>query len=99
MAGFPRPIITKHPRKVKEEIHSNTAYLTRRIGSTTYKIKVHFSDSGTMEEKIRYSSADTKAPAVTETDTVTVGGMNLRCETGATLTPPEKQPVNRRIYF
>ena len=52
MAGFPRPIIAKHPRKVKEEIHSNTAYLTRRIGSTTYKIKVHFGDSGTMEEKI-----------------------------------------------
>ena len=52
MAGFPRPIITKHPRKVKEEIHSNTAYLTRRIGSTTYKIKVHFGDNGTMEDKI-----------------------------------------------
>ncbi|MBR0283058.1 MAG: transposon-encoded TnpW family protein [Oscillibacter sp.] len=33
-------------------MHSNTAYLTRRIGSTTYKIKVHFGDSGTMEEKI-----------------------------------------------
>lgn len=30
------------------------AYLTRRIGSTTYKVKVHFSDTGTetMDDKI-----------------------------------------------
>lgn len=30
------------------------AYLTRRIGSTTYKVKVHFSDTGTetMADKI-----------------------------------------------
>ena len=65
MAGFPRPIITKHPQKVKEEIHSNTAYLTRRIGSTTYKIKVHFGGNGTMEDKIlhmiREESLDKRA--------------------------------------
>ena len=48
------PITYKRPRMEKGEIHSNNAYLTRRIGSTTYKIKVHFSDSGadTMEDKI-----------------------------------------------
>ena len=30
------------------------AYLTRRIGSTTYKVRVHFSDTGTetMNDKI-----------------------------------------------
>ena len=65
MTGFPRPIIAKHPRKVKEEIHSNTAYLTRRIGSTTYKIKVHFGGNGTMEDKIlhmiREESLDKRA--------------------------------------
>ena len=48
------PIIQEHPLQVKEEIHSNSTYLTHRIGSTTYKIKVHFSDTGraTMEDKI-----------------------------------------------
>ena len=48
------PIIHEHPTQVKEEIHSNNAYLTHRIGSTTYKIKVHFSDTSgeTMEDKI-----------------------------------------------
>ena len=48
------PIIQEHPTYVKEEIHSDNAYLTHRIGSTTYKIKVHFSDTGreTLEDKI-----------------------------------------------
>ena len=48
------PIIPKCPQLVKGEIHSNNAYLTHRIGSTTYKIKVHFNETGrdTMEDKI-----------------------------------------------
>ncbi|MBQ9349192.1 MAG: transposon-encoded TnpW family protein [Oscillibacter sp.] len=35
-------------------MQSNNTYLTRRIGSTTYKIKVHFDDTSreTMEDKI-----------------------------------------------
>lgn len=38
--------------KTKE--NQNCQYMTRRIGSTTYKVKVVFSDNGgeTMEEKI-----------------------------------------------
>ena len=49
-----RHIIQEHPKHVKEEILSNNTYLTHRIGSTTYKIRVHFSDTAgeTMEDKI-----------------------------------------------
>ena len=76
MTGFPRPIITKHPRKVKEEIHSNTAYLTRRIGSTTYKIKVHFGDSGTMEEKILHMIREESLDKSTECAIIRVPQMS-----------------------
>ena len=38
----------------KNNDNQNCQYMTRRIGSTTYKVKVVFSDNGseTMEEKI-----------------------------------------------
>lgn len=38
----------------KNEKNSNFSYMTRRIGSTTYKVKVVFNDTGieTMEDKI-----------------------------------------------
>ena len=38
----------------KNKETQNCQYMTRRIGSTTYKVKVIFSDNGgeTMEEKI-----------------------------------------------
>ena len=38
----------------KNNENQNYQYMTRRIGSTTYKVKVVFSDNGgeTMEEKI-----------------------------------------------
>ena len=38
----------------KTNENQNCQYMTRRIGSTTYKVKVVFSDNGgeTMEEKI-----------------------------------------------
>ncbi len=38
----------------KNNENQNCQYMTRRIGSTTYKVKVAFSDNGgeTMEEKI-----------------------------------------------
>ena len=47
-------IIPEHPKHDKGEIQSNNTYLTRRIGSTTYKIKVHFDDTSreAMEDKI-----------------------------------------------
>ena len=76
MAGFPRPIITKHPRKVKEEIRSNTAYLTRRIGSTTYKIKVHFGDNGTMEDKILHMIREESLDKSTECGIIKVPQMS-----------------------
>ncbi len=46
-----RPI-RKKGRKIIT--NSRYTYLTRRVGSTTYKVRVHFSESGqeTMEEKI-----------------------------------------------
>ena len=38
---------------VKNGVNQEYQYMTRRIGSTTYKVKVFFSDSGeTLEEKI-----------------------------------------------
>ena len=38
---------------VKNSANQEYQYMTRRIGSTTYKVKVFFSDGGeTLEEKI-----------------------------------------------
>ena len=59
-----RPI-RKKGRKIIT--NSRYTYLTRRVGSTTYKIRVHFSESGqeTMEDKIirliRNDALDSKA--------------------------------------
>ena len=53
-ARIASPVTQNIRHIIKEGILSNTKCLTRRIGSTTYKIKVHFSETGreTMEEKI-----------------------------------------------
>ena len=39
---------------VKNENNNNFSYMTRRIGATTYKVRVVFNDTGdeTMEDKI-----------------------------------------------
>ena len=39
---------------VKSENNDNFSYMTRRIGATTYKVRVVFNDTGTetMEDKI-----------------------------------------------
>ena len=39
---------------VKSENNNNFSYMTRRIGATTYKVRVVFNDTGTetMEDKI-----------------------------------------------
>lgn len=51
----------------KNEGHSNYSYMTRRIGGTTYKVKVVFNDAGheTLEDKIL---------RIIQNETVTSGG-------------------------
>ena len=59
-----RPIRKKGRQIITNSKHT---YLTRRVGSTTYKVRVHFSESGqeTMEDKIirliRNDALDSKA--------------------------------------
>ena len=59
-----RPIRKKGRKIITNSKHT---YLTRRVGSTTYKVRVHFSENGqeTMEDKIirliRNDALDSKA--------------------------------------
>ena len=48
----------------KNNENQNCQYMTRRIGSTTYKVKVIFSDNGgeTMEEKILHAGRSKLPP-------------------------------------
>jgi hypothetical protein len=52
---------------VKNEENNNYSYITRRIGGTTYKVKVVFNETGreTMEDKIL---------RMIQNETVTTGG-------------------------
>jgi hypothetical protein len=52
---------------VKKEENNNYSYMTRRIGGTTYKVKVVWGDTGheTMEDKIL---------RMIQNETVTTGG-------------------------
>jgi hypothetical protein len=52
---------------VKNEENNNYSYMTRRIGGTTYKVKVVWGDTGheTMEDKIL---------RMIQNETVTIGG-------------------------
>ena len=53
----------------------NTAAMVKKIGKTTYKVHVHFSNTSTetMSDKIKRISPDTKPlSAPTRTDTITL---------------------------
>lgn len=60
--------VAAYPQERKENItNAKYTYLTRRVGSTTYKVRVYFNEAGqeTMEDKIirliRNDALDSKA--------------------------------------